>query len=148
MDWSPHELINPVSDNVDPVSGTARTNAYQRGNAQQWERAQQSQRRRMLLHRLGQALAASDISEAQQLLAALGEDDFFAGSLISAGFSRLEKAVASGDFPTANQALSHLLGLDREAPGPASQSKTNDDLREVLSSKDESDPHGNLDVTA
>jgi hypothetical protein len=147
VDWSPHELINPVSDNVDPVSGTARSNAYQRGNAQQWQRAQQSQRRRALVQRLSEALDSSDFAEAQQVLHILEDDEFFSGPVTAISFRVLEKALAAFDLASARQALGRLLLPEPEPPTRAPDSPEDQALREVLSTKDDDDHHGHLDVT-
>jgi hypothetical protein len=133
---------------VDPISGTERTTAYRQGNSQQWERQRQAQRRRNLLQRLGQALEKNNVAECHQALAALSDDEFFSNHAIAPDFDQLEKAVAARDWPTAQQALARLQAQGEEPATPAPRVAADDDLREVLSTKDELDSHGKLDVTA
>jgi len=145
VDWT----SNSFSDShIDPVASTERTTAYRQGNTQQWERQRQAQRRRNLLQRLGLALEKNNVSECHQALAALADDEFFSNHAIAPNFDELEKAVAARDWPTAQQALGRLQAQGEESPAAPVRTTTNEDLREVLNSKDDQDSHGKLDVTA
>lgn len=128
---------------VIPVVGTERVSPYDSSNLRKRQNPQQEKgpRRRAQLRHMDKLLATGNVAEANHLLEALRQDDPALSTRMGAPFIELETALSRNDLEAARKAMEHLQH-------PQQEQTISDDVRQILDSRDDEDPHRNLDVIA